>query len=201
MSVAGSTTQEHAKRDPHEGPSDDGSVTVVTSRRVKKGREDDFEKWLEGIGEAASKFPGYVWRKVRRPRDHDRAEYVVVFKFDSYVHLAAWTDSPERHDWLERVKPLVLDEFKETVLTGLETWFTLPAKPGALPPPRYKMALVTFCVVFPLSQALGALFANLLPALAPILRSFLASVLLVVLLTWVVMPRVTRLLARWLYPS
>jgi hypothetical protein len=30
------------------------------------------------------------------------------------------------------------------VLTGLEGWFTLPSQPGAPPPPRYKMAVLTW---------------------------------------------------------
>ena len=35
-------------------------------------------------------------------------------------------------------------------LTGLESWFTLPAQPGAAAPPPYKMALVTWVTIFPL---------------------------------------------------
>jgi antibiotic biosynthesis monooxygenase (ABM) superfamily enzyme len=179
---------------------DDGSVTVVTSRRVRPGHEEAFEEWLEGIGAAAARHPGFVWRRITRPKDHDRPEWVVVFKFESYNALRGWTESLERRQWLERVKPHVLDEFKETVLTGLERWFTLPALPGALPPPRYKMALVTLLVVYPLSQALGTAANQWLSGIPALLRSFVASLTLIVLLTWVVMPRVTRLLSRWLYP-
>ena len=180
---------------------DDGTVTVVTSRRVKPGREDDFEKWLEGIGAAAAKYPGYVWRRVTRPKDHDLPEYVVVFKFDSYPHLRAWTESNERREWLDRVKPLAIDEYKETVLTGLETWFTLPAQPGVMPPPRYKMAIVTLLVIYPLSLGVGAALTRWLADVPMPLRSFLGSVLMIALMTYVLMPRVTRLFRGWLYPS
>lgn len=180
---------------------DDEGVTVVTSRRVKPGREDDFEKWLEGIGAAAAKYPGYVWRRVTRPKDHDLPEYVVVFKFDSYPHLRSWTESEERHEWLDRVKPIVVDDFKETVLTGLETWFTLPAQPGVMPPPRYKMAIVTLLVIYPLSLAMGAALARMPAEVPSFARSILGSVVMIVLMTYVIMPRVTRLLQRWLYPS
>jgi antibiotic biosynthesis monooxygenase (ABM) superfamily enzyme len=68
---------------------DDGSATVVTSRRVKPGHERDFEHWLDGVGAAAARYPGFVWRRITRPNDHDRPEWVVVFKFDSYAHLRA----------------------------------------------------------------------------------------------------------------
>jgi antibiotic biosynthesis monooxygenase (ABM) superfamily enzyme len=180
---------------------EDEGVTVVTSRRVKPGREGDFEKWLEGIGAAAAKYPGYVWRRVTRPKDHDLPEYVVVFKFDDYAHLRAWTESAERREWLDRVKPLVTDDFKETVLTGLETWFTLPAQPGVMPPPRYKMAIVTLLVIYPLSLATGAALARMPAEVPPFARSILGSVVMIALMTYVIMPRATRLFARWLYPD
>lgn len=180
---------------------DDESVTVVTSRRVRPGCEAAFEQWLEGIGAAAAQFPGLIGRRITRPSDHDHPEYVVVFKFDRYEHLRAWTESAERRSWLDQVQPLVLDEFKETVLTGLERWFTLPALPNVPPPPRYKMAAVSLLVVYPLSQGLGAASGPWLAPLPPLLRSLIVSVVMIVLMTWVVMPRVTRLFKGWLYPG
>src|SRR4051812_34437067 len=171
----------------------DESVTVVTSRRVRPGCESAFEEWLDGIGKEAAKFPGLIGRRVTRPKDHDRPESVTVFKFDTYAHLCAWTESSVRAQWLEKAKPLVLDEFKETVLSGLETWFTVPAKPGQLPPPRYKMAVMTAAVVYPLSFGLNALLRPLLSGVPAPIASLLLTVVMVVLMTWVVMPRVARL--------
>jgi uncharacterized protein len=179
----------------------DESVTVVTSRRVRPGCEAAFEEWLEGIGREAAKFPGLIGRRVTRPAEHDRPEYVVVFKFDTYASLCGWTESPLRKQWLEKAKPLVLDEFKETVLSGLETWFTLPAQPGALPPPRYKMAAMSVLVVYPLSWGLNAWVRPLMNDVPAPLASLLLTVGMVCLMTWLVMPRVTRLFAGWLYPQ
>jgi antibiotic biosynthesis monooxygenase (ABM) superfamily enzyme len=181
-------------------PGVDESVTVVTSRRVRPGCETAFEEWLDGIGKEAAKFPGLLGRRITRPQDHARPEYVVVFKFDRYEHLCAWTESPVRAQWLEKAKPLCVDPFKETVLSGLETWFTLPAQPGLMPPPRYKMAIMSAGVVYPLSFGLNALLRPVLSGLPAPLASLLLTVVLVVLMTWVVMPRVTRLFQRWLYP-
>ncbi len=179
---------------------DDESVTVVTSRRVRPGCEAAFEAWLDGIGAAAAKFPGLIGRRVTRPSDHEHPEYVVVFKFDHYRNLRAWTESAERRRWLAAVEPLVLDEFKEAVLTGLERWFTLPTQPNLPPPPRYKMAAVTLLVVYPLSLGLGAALAVPLGVLPSALRSLVSSVPMIALMTWVLMPRATRLFRRWLYP-
>ena len=177
----------------------DDQVTVVTSRRVKPGCEAAFEEWLDGIGKEAAKFPGYIARKVTRPQDHDHPEYVIVFKFASYTTLRGWTESELRKEWLARVRPLCLDDYKETALTGLETWFTVPSQPGLKPPPRYKMAAVTFLVVYPLSMGLGAFVIPQLKALPFPLQSALTTVLMIFLMTWVLMPRATWLFKRWLY--
>jgi hypothetical protein len=99
------------------------------------------------------------------------------------------------------VKPLVLDDFKETVLTGLETWFTLPTQPGAMPPPRYKMAVVTLLVIYPLSLGASVAMTRWLADLPMLLRSLLGSVVMIALMTYVIMPRATRLFRRWLYPA
>lgn len=179
--------------------SDDQTVTVVTSRRVKPGREAEFEEWLEGIGAEAARFPGLLARRITRPADHEHPEYVIVFRFTSYTTLRGWTESPERKAWLEKVKPLVLDAYKETALTGLETWFTVPGTPGQAPPPRYKMAAVSLLVVYPLSMGLSAVLLPWLRGLPGPAQSLVMAVTMIGLMTWVLMPRATWLFRKWLF--
>ena len=64
---------------------------------------------------------------------------------------------------------------------------------------KVKMALVTFLGVLPLTAALPPLFAWLLPGWHPQLANVLVTALIVTLLTWPVMPLLTRLFALWLY--
>jgi antibiotic biosynthesis monooxygenase (ABM) superfamily enzyme len=63
------------------------------------------------------------------------------------------------------------------------------------------MATLTLGAIYSLSPALSAALAPALEWLPPLVRSFVISGLLVILMTYVVMPRVTRLFARWLYPA
>ena len=86
-------------------------------------------------------------------------------------------------------------------MTGLETWFTLPAKPGMLPPPRYKMVLVSGLAIFGLNQLLTVLPLAWLAQLPSVLRLLILVLLTTTLMTYVVMPRLTKLLAGWLYPQ
>jgi uncharacterized protein len=176
-------------------------VTAMASRQVKQGREREFEEWASGILAAANGFPGYLGSEVLRPGDDpEDDEYRIVFRFDRASNLRAWEKSEERRRWLDEVEPLVHEE-DVRVLTGLETWFTLPSKPGQPAPPRYKMAVVTWLAVFPLITLIFALFGPLLSQLPTLLRTLILTMVMVTLMTYEIMPRLTRLFSFWLYPD
>ncbi len=59
-------------------PGDDPPITVVASRRVKPGREREFEEWVFGILAAANKFPGYLGSEVLCPSDPEDNEYRII---------------------------------------------------------------------------------------------------------------------------
>jgi len=89
--------------DRNRAAGDDPPVTAVASRRVKQGREQEFEEWLSGILAAANEAPGYLGSEVLRPSDsEDDNEYRVVFRFDHASNLHAWENSKERQRWLRK---------------------------------------------------------------------------------------------------
>jgi hypothetical protein len=139
---------------PGQGPSDaqapadarpaaDDPVTVLYSRRVKPGREADFETWARGIVAAARQFPGHLGASVLDAPGS--REYHILFTFADRRSLRAWLDSDERRRWLTRVGELLEADRGLQQLTGLETWFKLPGSnvPTMTPPPRWKMWLVS----------------------------------------------------------
>src|SRR5262249_12856331 len=125
-----------------------GPVTATVTRRVKAGHEAAYEQFLAGINGAAQAFPGDLGEGGVRPAGGAGGEYRIVYRFDSGAHLRAWLDSGERAAWLARAEPHVAGPLRAQYLTGLESWFTLPAQPGA-PPPPYKMAVLTWAAIFP----------------------------------------------------
>ena len=158
---------------------------------------------MSGMIQAAMTFEGHLGTNVLHPTNSSVLQYHIIFKFDQMSNLRRWEESQLRHVWLVRLATLTQDEDKSKlqILTGLETWFTLPALPSSTAPPRYKMALLTWLVIFPLISGINALFGSLLNQLPMLLRSLVLTVVLVSLMTYVLMPRVTRLFAPWLYPS
>jgi antibiotic biosynthesis monooxygenase (ABM) superfamily enzyme len=179
----------------------DWPVTTTVTRRVKPGHEAAYEAFLAGISRAARAFPGYLGVEVFRPAPGGDDEYRIIYRFDSATHLRAWLDSAEHAAWLARAEPHVAGPMRTQVLTGLEGWFTLPAQPGASPPPPSKMALVTWATIFPLITLVVVATAPLVGGWPLVARLAVTTGVTVPLMTWVVMPRVTRLLHRWLYPG
>ena len=179
----------------------DQPVTTTVTRRVKPGHEPFYEQFLEGIIAAASRFPGHLGVEVFRPESATAGEYRIVYRFDNAQHLRQWLDSDEHATWLERAEPHAIGPTRTSIVTGLESWFTLPGRPGAPPPPPYKMALVTWITIFPLITGFVAVTRPLLKGLPLVLSLGITTAVTVPLMTWVVMPRVTRLLRRWLYPG
>jgi uncharacterized protein len=118
-------------------------VTTVISQKVRPRREEGFEVWAKRIATAAQQFTGHQGVTILCPQDHTHSEYVVILHFDNYMHLRQWLDSEIRQDWIERSRPLVEKLQTVQVLTGLETWFTLPHQPIQRPPARYKMTILT----------------------------------------------------------
>ena len=96
-----------------------------------------------------------------------------------------------------------LEPARIRVITGLGTWFTLSSPKQATAPPRYKMATITLLTLFPLIQLANLTIAPLLELtpLPLLLRSLIITAILVWLMTYVAMPRMTKLFSRWLYPK
>jgi len=122
----------------------------------------------------------------------------MVYRFASAAELRAWLDSTEHTTWVERAEPHAIGPTRSGFRTGLESWFTLPSDPGLPPPPPYKMALLTWLTIFPLISLVIVVLGPHLRGLALLPRLAITTAVTVPLMTWIVMPIVTKLLRRWL---
>ena len=175
-------------------------VTMLVTRHVRKGNEAQFEAWLRDYTRAAESHPGHLGLQVVRPGGQSDA-YTVVSNWTSSEVLQAWLDSPEHNDWIAKVRPLLVADEERNVTTGLETWFTPPGADTIVPPPRWKMFLVTWMVVWLVVWVLDIWYAPLIQPLLVPLRALLFTVVIVGLLTFVLMPQVTKLLRKFFYPG
>ncbi len=180
-------------------------VTVVITRRVKAGREAEYEAWLARLQAAARGVPGYLGVTTQRPAPGAAREYVSAVRFASLDDLRRYETSALHRDHLAEVAALVDGEATWQALTGLEFWFTPPPGMAVPQPSRPRMALLMIVVVFSLVLGIGSLVnaaAALLPWPLPApLRLLLTITLEVLLMTYWLMPQLTRRLAHWIYPA
>lgn len=185
-------------------PPDHAPVTVVITRRVKPGRTADYEAWLRQFQHESRALPGYLGVTTQRPAPGAPLDYVSVLRFDSLASLQAFERSELRARYLERVRDFVEGDAAWRQLTGLEFWFAPPHGTVVPQPSRARMALIMIGVVFGLVLGLGSL-VNLafsqLPFATPYpLRLLVTITIEVLLMTYWLMPLITRRLAGWIYP-
>jgi len=130
-----------------------------------------------------------------RPRD-GAGEHVVVFRFDTYEHLRAWHESDIRRQALRRAEVFRESRVSSETKSSLEFCFEPVGSPAS--PPRWKMALVTVAAVWPASLFVPWLLRPLIGTLPPYLRALPVAIGIVTLLTWVLLPVLSRVLRFWL---
>ncbi len=172
-------------------------VTVTVARRVSPGGEVEFEEWSAELTRLAAGFDGFLGAGLLRP-SHPGDPWHVVFRFASQADLAAWESSPQRSRHLAAGEHLV-DATDMHRVSGLETWFELPGR-TAPAPPKWKMFVVSGTVFFLLNLAYTYAYGWLLDSWPRPLHILLLSAPVTATATWLLMPRVTALLRRWLYP-
>ena len=175
-------------------------VTVLVTRRVRPGQEQAFTAWLRELADVAKHHPGHQGVTIIPPPvGADDREYVIVFRFDSQAHLRVWQASDERQAMLARSKTMADEPPVDRELTGLETWFAVPGGQVRQPPPAWKMWLLSSVAIYPLITLLSVVLGPLLGNLPLAVRFAITTPILGALMTWLVMPRLSRLLASWLY--
>jgi antibiotic biosynthesis monooxygenase (ABM) superfamily enzyme len=172
----------------------DAPFKIVLERQVRPGGSHEaFASWVHQLLESAGATGALQGSSVLRSGD----KYFVLLRFASRKDLDGWHGSPAAAALLRRGEELAESADHPLVRSGLETWFTIPGLGTApKPPPRWKMALVTWLALLPQVLLLGRVVPQEWPTL---LKAAVSTAIPVILLTWLLMPNLTRLLQRWLY--
>jgi len=183
-------------------PAADETATVVITHRVREGCGEAYEKWLGEIGPVCKRYPGHMHTTIIRPVAGASETYTIVIRFNSRDRLLEWMQSDDRNALLERVRPILDDDDKFTVESGMDFWFT-PEEAHARLPKRWKQSLITWTAIFPLVYLVGYgmnfVAARVSFIAHPIARLLIDTGIVVLLMAYVVMPRYTRLMQRWLF--
>ncbi|MBU8859961.1 MULTISPECIES: antibiotic biosynthesis monooxygenase [unclassified Micromonospora] len=182
-------------------------VTVAVSRRADPARTDEVVAWMRAGTALAESFPGFLGAGFVRSAP-DSGEWHVMYRFADADTLRDWEDSPQRRWWLGSAQGIV-EHTRVERRTGIEGWFDPPVdhvvetfgepEPEPAAPPRWKQAVTIWLAFFPLSLAATLLTTRFLAGVPLAGRTLLMTLVLTPLMTYLVLPRITRALHRWLH--
>ncbi len=181
-------------------PARPDTVTAVIRQTVKPEAAEQYEQWLRKVMPIAARFPGHRGVNVIHPAAGTR-QYTIIIRFDSLAHAQDWFGSDARRQLVDEAATFLDEDESVETRTGLEFWFHPP--PGQKPARRYKQFLLTLSVIYPLTLLVPAALHRLFDRVPPLHNHYgehlVASAAIVALMVYVIMPRYTRLMSRWLY--
>jgi uncharacterized protein len=174
--------------------------TAAVARRIGKGREVDYEEWLQKVVDTLHGVQGYDGMSVVTSSDPRGSLKTMLIRFQSTAALSDWENSPQRHALAEQADRFSTHYYQTA--PGIETFFALPGAPPAQAPPRWKMCLLTIPTVYLLVNALLFVLAGVIPGIsgwpAALLMLPVTSIM-TVLLTYVCLPALSKAFAPWLF--
>ena len=174
-------------------------ATAVITREIFPGRASDYQKWSQRLLAVVAGLPGYQGATLIRPSHGEPGQHMLILRFSDKQSLRRWADSEERKSLTAEAPAFSRHVYQEP--SSLETWFAIPGMGAVTPPPRWKMALVTTPAAFVLILAILAVLSPASESWPRAASNAVVTMAMVVLLTYVAMPIVTRALRPWLYPS
>ncbi len=203
----------HLHEDGRMADTDAHPITVAIERRIDPTRTAEATSWMQAGTDLATAFPGFLgsgW--VRAGEDSDL--WYMLYRFRDIATLEGWETSSQRQWWLDSGRPFAREERVER-RTGIEGWFdasfgsvlapadatTSPVQhPVPAAPPRWKQAVTIWVGFFP-TNLLASWLLGFIPGFTEVplvLRVLATTVMLTPVMTYAVLPWVTRLLRPWL---
>ena len=169
---------------------------LVAQRRVKPGREKDYEQWLRGLVDLAQSRGCAQSVEVLRPGVLG-GEYTVLYQFADHEDLRRWIDLPERTHWINQIDPDVVEgEASVRPLDGMAVWLAPKSRSQT---PRYKLVIAGFLGAYPVVNTLTIVLSPHTTELPWPIRTMLFGLCMSFLMTYVTMPIITKVFGRWLY--
>ena len=176
-------------------------ATAVITHRVNPALMAQYEQWLDEIVPVAERYPGHVGTVIIRPALTGEIDYRIVLHFDTRAHLRLWLASQDRAALIAKAELLLANAEQVELRQEAAIWFNLVS--ATTPTPRrWKQVLVTWSALYPLVLTVSLLVGWLTHYLGALqhdsLRILFTTLIVVVLMIYVVMPRYTRLVRSWL---
>lgn len=174
-------------------------VHLAITRQVKPGMERAFEEALREFARESLRAPGTTGVHLIGPVPGSvSGEYGILRSFESDAACQAFYDSEMFRQWDDEASQFVIGGWTRRRLQGLEAFFQ--GVEGG-PPPKWKMAVVTWLGVFPAVLLWSWVVPKVLSGGPSLITTAIVNAFVVATLAWVAMPLLTRVFSTWLSSS
>ena len=178
------------------GPASDNEARVVSSYLLRLDSESAHLVFQNRLIDVLGTFDGFIGRELLDPVPGIQRETVVILTFDTPHNLRVWMDSDERQHILSQLDAITIGNMTTNVVGGFAGWF--PSGPDVGGVRKWKQALVILAALFPVTLSISLLRVWLFPDLGLLPSVLIGNILGIIVLTWVLMPPLTRALEGWL---
>ena len=182
------------------GGSPDSSVTIVTAHKVIPGQEAAHEAANKALNDAAARFPGFAGCEIFKPTP-DNNEYTTLIRFNNKENMDRWLNSPERKAGREVLYRTTAGHRTNVIATGFGSWFAFNAI-DSIAAAAWKQAMIVICALFPVVMLLTMSVGSMLEKAGATMgiNIFVGNAASTIILTWLVMPVISRVMNWWLSP-
>ncbi|MEU6969585.1 antibiotic biosynthesis monooxygenase [Kitasatospora aureofaciens] len=180
------------------------AVTAVISHHVLTSREPQFVRWHAKLQKVQEKAPGYMGHELFRPVPGVQENWVSIVRFDTQEHLENWLTSTARRKLLDDGRDAFASYDVRQIRSAFSGWFRFGRESGtSTVPPNWKQAMCVLLGLYPTVMLLNLTVGKALQAAQTpgYLALFISNVLSVSILTWAVMPLISRAMEFWLAPG
>lgn len=180
------------------------NTSIVIEYEISKEQELLFRQWQSQLRSAVTQFKGYLNTDIFPPIKGVQNKWYIVVHFDTPANLTQWIDSDSRHELIKFGKKNFGTYQYRKLGTGLEGWFGRKKTSAVISrPPAWKQNFAVLFGLYPTVMFETLLFPQLgfMNDWSLAYRVFVNNLISCSLLTWVVMPFVTKLLNFWLRPQ
>ncbi len=184
---------------------DSAAASFVVEHQVPQGKEAEFRAWHDQLMGQERQYPGYIRTDLYPPVEGIQLKWYSIIYFESAEAMDAWLQSSDRAQQIELGKQIFSSYQLKSFSTGLEGWFSQKSgmEEFGYTPPAWKQSLAVVCALYPTVMVLALLFNRfgIMKGWSLADAMLVNNILSTILLTWLIMPAVTRGLKFWLHPS